>query len=597
MTGASTDTLYIIPFGAAYVLDSGMSDSSNSESDYSDRSGTGSFVEKKGDEIADEFGIEDDSDADHSDGSEEENSSDSSPSSASPSPAEAKPNLTVHPGVSFSTLSNGTSSIEDSSRGDLEAKLAREIEQVAMLTERCSKQQLELQRVGKENSMLSHSVKVAARSIENFTEKLQEGHVRNEEVSKQACDIEEKNNELREKIKSMSKGHDEKVRGLEEDLKELTLRLEDSTSRAKRIRTESTEETNKLKVDLDHIMRQLETRNRAVEKMKVEVNEANSEKNSVKENLESLSAEAQERIGSLEAEVKKLTDVVDEQRLEMALTRKRESALEGERARVQELLRQHAKLNSEHRRSISDQAMAIEQHKSISDSRLDAIRALNVELEQAGKDVLESERNRKAIGQRNVSLVKDFSDMREKYAVVKEEAATMRLSLEREKMSKKDLVNKLKHLQKRRAREYNENASRIVALENFCETVADEGHGNAAPHHSEVKFEEKKQQKEADPKKALADHLARERGVDAVGVKRLLAATTRELRFKANALAELSEKFVAARGTAQEHERELASLRAQVESLDDANKVLSVENQICVELLYKANGMASINQG
>ena len=91
--------------------------------------------------------------------------------------------------------------------------------------------------------------------------------------------------------------------------------------------------------------------------------------------------------------------------------------------------------------------------------------------------------------------------------------------------------------------------------------------------------------------------MARERGVDAVGVKRLLAATTRELRFKANALAELSEKFVAARGTAQEHERELASLRAQVESLDDANKVLSVENQICVELLYKANGMASINQG
>ena len=124
-----------------------MSDSSNSESDYSDRSGTGSFVEKKGDEIADEFGIEDDSDADHSDGSEEENSSDSSPSSASPSPAEAKPNLTVHPGVSFSTLSNGTSSNEDSSRGDLEARLAREIEQVAMLTERCSKQQLELQRV------------------------------------------------------------------------------------------------------------------------------------------------------------------------------------------------------------------------------------------------------------------------------------------------------------------------------------------------------------------------------------------------------------------------------------------------------------------
>ena len=43
-------------------------------------------------------------------------------------------------------------------------------------------------------------------------------------------------------------------------------------------------------------------------------------------------------------------------------------------------------------------------------------------------------------------------------------------------------------------------------------------------------------------------------------------------------------------------EEELASLRTQIERLDDANKVLSVENQVCVELLYKAKGIAIVNQ-
>ena len=109
----------------------------------------------------------------------------------------------------------------------------------------------------------------------------------------------------------MSKEKAGEVRFLEEELVKMTELYEDSTTRVKRLRTESTEETNKLKVDLDQIKRQLETKSRTVEQMKIEVDEANSEKNTVKENLEHLSAEAQRRIATLEAEVKKLTDVLN----------------------------------------------------------------------------------------------------------------------------------------------------------------------------------------------------------------------------------------------------------------------------------------------
>merc|ERR1711991_42602 len=162
-------------------------------------------------------------------------------------------------------------------------------------------------------------------------------------------------------------------------------------------------------------------------------------------------------------------------------------------------------------------------------------------------------------------------------------------------MSKKDLVKKLKHLQTRRAREYNENANRIVALENFCESAMSKNQ-NVVGSQNEVKFEEGTRKEDSGLQESPKKHLAKERGVDSGGIKRLLNATTKELRFKAEALSQMSEKYNVVQGRAQMQEEEIASLRTQIERLDDANKVLSVENQVCVELLYKAKGIAIVNQ-
>ena len=180
------------------ISDAGSYVSGTADSD------AGSFVEKEGSELLDALDIDNYSDS--SDGREEEDSSSSVPRSTSPVPEASKPTLTSP------KLSNGVYSNDEHLRARLETELAKEKEKAVEWEKRYKAQEVEIERLGKENSMLTHSVKVAARSIENFTEKLQAEHVKNEKVTRQARDVEERNAQLRQKMKSMSREHEEQVR-------------------------------------------------------------------------------------------------------------------------------------------------------------------------------------------------------------------------------------------------------------------------------------------------------------------------------------------------------------------------------------------------
>ena len=80
-------------------------------------------------------------------------------------------------------------------------------------------------------------------------------------------------------------------------------------------------------------------------------------------------------------------------------------------------------------------------------------------------------------------------------------------------------------------------------------------------------------------------------GRDGNGLRKILEVTTRELRLKSKSLEALKLKYNAAQKNLLHTTNELKKSRNLIRNFSDANKVLKVENQVCLELLYKTHGV------
>ena len=74
-------------------------------------------------------------------------------------------------------------------------------------------------------------------------------------------------------------------------------------------------------------------------------------------------------------------------------------------------------------------------------------------------------------------------------------------------------------------------------------------------------------------------------------LKKVIEATTRELHLKSKLIDELKLKYNSVQHNLSYTITELKKSRNLIRNFSDANKVLKVENQVCLELLYKTHGV------
>ena len=400
--------------------------------------------------------------------------------------------------------------------------------------------------------VLENSLRVDVTTIEGLTKKWSEGNLKNEKLRKRLGTLDLENKEMKRKHHRAYAERDDEVKRLVQELKDMTNKFEGTSSMVSAVRKESAEETSRLEHLVAELRRELQERNAAVEMARTEASVAESAEKALREKLASESGALHDRIESLEALLAASQQRIAHVETELTESRAQVAGAEEARATSEEKVRRLSQATRAHRKSISHSLQEVQEQSILARDRGKLIEELKVDLERMGKDVLDSEADLKAVNMRNVTLSKDFHDMRERGRAMKEELAELRAQLGHERAEKKELVEKLKHVRGRRARDFNANAERIALLENMIDQQA--SFPNAAVESKTVLTDK-------------AVHQPRDAGSSGA-LKRLLDATTKELRLKASALASVTDKYVVATRTVSRLYEEIDVLRSHVANVN-----------------------------
>ena len=135
----------------------------------------------------------------------------------------------------------------------------------------------------------------------------------------------------------------------------------------------------------------------------------------------------------------------------------------------------------------------------------------------------------------------------------------MKRNLESERLLRKRAVQKYKNVSNLRTKEFNNNLNRLNHSASSSNNIKNGTNAGSSSISSEL--------------------------------KKVLEATTRELHLKSKSCEELKSKYSSVQSNLSHTINELKKSRNLIRNFSDANKVLKVENQVCLELLYKSHGV------
>ena len=417
----------------------------------------------------------------------------------------------------------------------------------------------ELHALRQEKRILDKSFTVATNTIESLSKKLKEEHVRNEALEKKIGRVEQDNVLLNRKLSKARTESSEKVRRLEKELKEMTDKYNSTQGIADKVKTEKNAEVLKLKSVVSKYKKQILDEAKSIETLKKERNNSVIENEHLANELKNLSNSSKRQIAQTESQVNELSFETRNLKAELKRANFDIDTLKQEKSNLELNIKTLTNTNRSHRNSISVQKKEIGDTKTTIENKNNTIRELQKNIEELGHEILTSTNDLEVLVTRNNILSRDLSDVLEKYNKSKSELTLLKRNLESERLLRKRAVQKYKNVSNLRTKEFNNNLNRLNHSASSSNNIKNGTNAGSSSISSEL--------------------------------KKVLEATTRELHLKSKSCEELKSKYSSVQSNLSHTINELKKSRNLIRNFSDANKVLKVENQVCLELLYKSHGV------
>ena len=422
----------------------------------------------------------------------------------------------------------------------------------------------ELQALKQEKKILDKSFTLATNTIESLNKKLREQNVRNEALQKKIGRVEQDNVLLNRKLSKTKSESEENIRHLEKELKEMTSKYNSTQGIVEEVKSEKVAEVSKLKTVVNKFKKQILDEAKSIEALKKERNNSVIENEQLAKELRNLSNSSKRQLAQTESHVNELSFEIKNLKAELKRAHFDIEAVTETKKDMEVKLKSVQQSNRSHRNSISEKTKEIEVAQEAIDLRNNNIRGLQKHIKELGDELITSTNDLEHVLKRNKILSRDLSGALKSHNETKAELIGVKRNLENEKRMRKSAMQQYKQVANLRTKEFNNNVNRL----NHREMSKSPSTINTTNHDE-----------------------GKDYGRDGNRLRKILEVTTRELRLKSKSLEALKLKCNAAQKNLLHTTNELKKSRNLIRNFSDANKVLKVENQVCLELLYKTHGV------